>query len=121
MVPTRAQYGTVGYILRAKIIAVPAVFIKKCLCLNLKNYIRFVSKCSCRFWLFVCWGISFLCFNNDEKPSIICMKVTEHQRRINISPLFLSCSFISLFFFFYFVLKTYIHVIICTVPFSIIL
>ena len=36
---------------------------------------------------------------------IVCMKVTVHQRRINISPLFLSCSYISLSFFFLFFFK----------------
>ena len=66
--------------------AIPAIFIKMSLFeFEFEFDICFVSRRSCRFWLFVCWGISFLCFNNNEKLSIVCMKVIEHLRRINKS------------------------------------
>ena len=69
-------------VLRAKIIAIPAVFIKKCLCLNLNTiFVLFQNVPVVSGCLFV-GELAFLCFNNDEKPSIVCMKVTEHQRRI---------------------------------------
>ena len=69
-------------VLRTNICAIPTIFFKMSLFeFEFEFYICFVSRCSCRFWLFVCWEISFFfCSNNDEKPSIVCMKVIEHLK-----------------------------------------
>ena len=71
-------------LLRAKIIEIPAMFIKN-VCLNLNTiFVLFQNVLVVSGCLFV-GELAFLCFNNDEKPSIVCMKVTEHLRRINKS------------------------------------